>query len=171
MKTGLKYTVIGALLIIAQGALDNYVNLSVYVDIALFLFIILMLPYRLGTVPAMLTAFAIGLVVDILGNGIPGLTSSALTAAALCRKGMLAVTVPKDASSKDGHIQMESIGIRRFILYSVPLILVYLTVYILVDNAGFRAAGMFFLRLTASLAVNTAVMAALFAVSIDNRRK
>ena len=171
IKHSIKYIITGLLLVIAQGALDNYVNLSVYIDIALPMFIILMLPYRTGTVPAMLTAFVLGLIVDVLSNGIPGMTSAALTAAALCRRGVLALATARDTTVKEGRGSMESIGTLRFTLYSIPLILVYLCVYIAVDISGLKPVGQWLPRLVLSLLINTALAAALYAVITDNRRK
>lgn len=171
IRQSIKYIVTGLLLVIAQGALDNYVNLSVYIDIALPLFIILTLPYRLGTVPAMLAAFALGLVVDILGNGIPGMTSAALTAAALCRRGVLTLVTSRDTAVKEGRATIEAMGTPKFTVYSIPLILTYLLVYILVDLSGFRPAGQCLVRLLLSLAINTALLTALYAVITDSKRK
>lgn len=171
MNGNWKYIIIGISLIIAQGALDNYVNLSVYIDLALFLYIILMLPVRTGTVPAMLIAFLTGLTVDILGNGIPGLTSAALTSAALCRKGILLAVAPKDFPIKDSRASIDSLGPRRYAVYSAIFIFIYLSVYILIDNTGFRPAGQCLSRLAISLAANTALQTALFAVCSNFRRK
>lgn len=50
MRSIWKYTVIGILLILAQGALDNYVNLSIYLNVALFVFPLLMMPDRKSVV-------------------------------------------------------------------------------------------------------------------------
>lgn len=171
MRSTWKYIIISILLILAQGVLDNYVNLSIYLNVTLFVFPLLMLPVRTGTVPAMLAAFIIGLVVDILGNGIPGLTAAALTAAALLRKTILGLIVPKDPSSKDGKGSMEDLGIRQFAVYSAVMCLIFLLAYILLDCAGFRPFWQCILRLCASLAVNTTLMTLLFAVSSDNRKR
>lgn len=169
MKDTGRYIVTALLLILAQGALDNYVNLSVYLDITLCLFIVLMLPYRTGTVTAMLTAFAVGLVTDFLGNSIPGMSSAALTAAALCRKGMLQLTAGKESSSKEKHQTMDSLGTRRFLLYSMPLILICLAVYILIDSSGFRPFGLCMARLAISMAANTVIMLLLYLITADRR--
>ena len=171
MRSIWKYTVIGILLILAQGALDNYVNLSIYLNVALFVFPLLMMPIRTATVVAMSVAFIVGMVVDILGNGIPGLTAAALTAAALPRKTILGFIVPKDLSSKDGKGTIEDLGIRQFAIYSAVMCLIFLLAYILLDCAGFRPFWQCILRLCASLAVNTTLMTLLFAVSSDNRKR
>ncbi|HIZ85545.1 MAG TPA: hypothetical protein IAC04_03545 [Candidatus Coprenecus stercoravium] len=171
MNGTVRYLLLALLLLIAQGALDNYVNLSVYIDIALFLFLILVLPAGTGTVPAMLTAFAVGLLVDVLGNGIPGLTSAALTAAALCRRQILNLTVPKDFSGKDGKASVEDMGISRFSVYSAVFTLIYLLVYILLDNSGIRPFWPNMARLSLSLVINTAITTVLFAASRDSRKR
>ena len=66
---------------------------------------------------------------------------------------------------------MESIGIRRFILYCIPLTLIYIIVLILIDNSGFKPVGTCVLRMSLSLVTDTALMTALYAVISDNRRK
>lgn len=168
MKNTLRHIIMAVLLVLAQGALDNYVNLTVFLDLSLCLYIILMLPFRWGTVPAMLTGFVIGLTVDILGNGIPGMSAAAMTAAGLCRKGILSLTGPRD---KEKRQSIENFGIRGFVLYSVPVILIYLGVYILLDSSGFRQPGASLARLAISLAANTALMAFLYAISTDSTRR
>lgn len=96
MRSPVKYIIVAVLLILAQGALDNYVNISIYLDIAMCLYLLLALPVRWGTVPTMLAGFVIGLLVDILGNGILGMSAAAMTAAGLCRRGIFNLTAPKE---------------------------------------------------------------------------
>lgn len=169
MNGTIRHILLALLLILAQGALDNYVNLTVYLDLSLCLFIILTLPFRWGTVPTMLTAFTIGIVTDILGNGIPGMSAAAMTAAGLCRRSLLLAS----ASAEKDKQTIDSLGVRRFVLYSAPIILIYMTVYILLDSSGFRPAGQCLARLGISLVANTAMMAFLYTLSTENhsRRK
>lgn len=167
----MRYIITVLLLVIAQGAIDNYVNLSVYLNIMLPMFIILILPEKSGSIAVMLAAFALGLIMDIFGNGIPGLSAAAMTAAALCRKPILRIIIPKELTVKEGRTAIESLGISHFALYSALMLAVCLSVYILVDNAGFRPVWQCLGRLGASLILNTAVMTALFAAVRDNRRQ
>lgn len=171
MRNLWKYIIIGIILILAQGALDNYVNLSLYLNITLFMFPLLVLPVRMGTVPVMLIAFVLGLIVDILGNGIPGLTSAALTVAALARKQLLGLTVPKENSSNDRKSTIEGMGITRFAVYSASMSFIFLLAYILLDSSGFRPFGQCIARLGLSLVTDTALLTALYAVSTDNRKR
>lgn len=163
-----RHTILALLLILAQGALDNYINLSVYLDIFLCLFIVLALPPKLGSIPSMTAGFVLGLAVDILGNGIPGMNAAAMTAAGVCRKGIFELTAPKEKEKREG---IDTMGLRNFVLYSMPLVLICLTVYILLDSSGFRPAGLCLARLGISFVVNTLLMAILYMISIDHNRR
>lgn len=168
MKSPAKYTAVAVLLLLAQGALDNYVPLSVYLDISLCLFLLLALPVKWGTVPSMASGFVIGLLVDILGNGIIGMSSAAMTAAGLCRRGIFNITAPKENEKRQS---IDSLGLRSFMLYAAPLVVIYLAVYILLDSSGFRPVGFCLARLGISAAVNIVLTALLYVISTGNSRK
>lgn len=154
----------------AQAAIDNFINLSIYVDVALFLFIILMLPYRISTVTAMVTAFLLGLCVDFLGNTILGMTSAALVMAALVRKGIISITIGQDILEKHPYPSFGSLGIRRFVSYSLPLVMIYEIGFILADCSGFSPFWHNMLRLVVSVTVNMTILLFLFIICSDRRR-
>lgn len=166
--TTARHIILALLLILAQAAIDNYVNMTVYLDIALCLFIVLTLPPGWGAIPSMIAGFAVGITVDILGNGIIGMSAAAMTAVALCRKTVFNIAAPRE---KDKRQEFWDMGLRNFILYTIPLTLIYLLVYILLDSSGFRPAGQNLLRLGISLAANTAIMGFLYAITSDNGRR
>lgn len=168
MRNPARYTILALLLILAQGALDNYINLSVYVDIVLCLYLLLALPSKWGALPSMLTGFVIGLLIDILGNGIIGMSAAAMTATGLCRRGIFNITAPKEAEKRQS---IDTLGLRNFLYYSAPLVLIYLSVYILIDSSGFRPAGFCLARLAISTAVNIVLTVCLYAVSTDHSRR
>ena len=77
------------LIIVIQLLIDNYLNLGLYLYVAIFPFLILTLPYRYKTIPTMLLSFLLGLSIDFLSNGVLGLNAGALTAMAFVRQGLL----------------------------------------------------------------------------------
>lgn len=168
MNVTVRHIVLAVMLVLAQGALDNYVNTSVFLDFALCIYIVLTLPFKWSTVPVMLTGFVIGIIVDILGNGIPGMSAAAMTAAGLCRKGIINLTAPRE---KEKRQSVENLGTRRFIFYSANVILIYLTVYILLDSSGFRPLGACLARLAISLIANTALTTFFYAASSGQSRR
>ncbi len=170
MKNNWSRIVICILLLIAQAAIDNFINLSIYVDIALFLFVLVMLPYRTSTVTAMVTAFLLGLCVDFLGNTILGMTSAALVMAALARKGIISLTISPDILEKHNYPSLGSLGIRRFVSYVLPLVLIYNLGFILADCSGFAPFWHNLLRLGISVTVNLGIILFLFIICSDRRR-
>jgi len=70
----LTYTII----VIAQMLICNYLHLSHYVTVSILPVAILCLPSRVESIPAMLIAFATGLAVDLLSDGLTGLNTLAL---------------------------------------------------------------------------------------------
>ncbi len=166
--TAARHIILALLLILAQAAIDNYVNMTVYLDIALCLYIVLTLPPRWGAIPSMIVGFAVGIIVDVLGNGIIGMSAAAMTAVALCRKTVFRIAAPRE---KEKRQDIGTMGLRNFILYTLPLTLVYLLVYILLDSSGFRPAGQNLIRTGISLAANTAIMGFLYAITSDNGRR
>lgn len=170
MRSTLKYAFTAVIILLAQGALDNYVNLSIFTNVALCLFIVLVLPWHTGTVVAMLAAFALGILTDVLGNGIPGMSAVAMTATALCRKGLLQLVAGGNFKSGE-RPSVEAMGVRSFFPYSLILVLVYLVVYVFVDSTGFTPFWTCMARIGISLVINTAIMVFLYVMIADNRKR
>lgn len=170
MKNKTAYIITGLLMIVVQAAIDNFLNTGMYIDIALFLFIPLLAPYRINTIVAMVTAFLLGLCVDAFGNGIPGMTAGALAAMALFRKSIISLTISEELLEKENAPSIGVLGMRRFLLYAVPQMFIFFIVYILMDCAGFTPFWHNLLRLCISVAINTVIMALLFISSRDRRK-
>ena len=126
--TTARHIIIALLLVLAQGAIDNYVNLSVYLDPSLCIYILLTLPPHWGAIPSMATGFILGLTVDVLGNGIPGMTAAAMTANGVFRRSIFNHKAPKENEKRQNF---EAMGLRNFHLYSLPLIFIFLTLSML----------------------------------------
>lgn len=170
MKSRMAFIIISVLILIVQAAIDNFINMSVYVDLALFLFILLMLPYRTSTIVSMIAAFVLGLCVDFLGNSILGMTAAALTVAALFRRGILKITVPTDIMEKEVIPSPAVLGSRRFLTYTAPMVFIYSLAFIIIDCSGFSPFWHNLLRLGITFALNTLIMLFLFNVCGDRRR-
>ena len=67
----------------------NYLNLGYLLTLSFLPVIVLLIPIRFSTISSMLIAFASGLLVDLLGDGVLGLNILALVPVALVRKGLL----------------------------------------------------------------------------------
>ena len=66
------------LLVVAQILICNYFHLTPYVTLSLLPVMVLCLPVRVSTLGALFIAFATGMSVDFLAEGLPGLNTLAL---------------------------------------------------------------------------------------------
>ena len=73
------------LLLIVQICIANFFRLSQYVMLSILPAMILLIPIRHGTIPALFIAFATAVAVDLLSDGLLGLNVLALVPVAFCR--------------------------------------------------------------------------------------
>ena len=96
------------LLLILQILLCNYLQLSPYVTLSVLPLMILMLPTRVGALPAMIIAFISALIVDFLAEGVVGINALALVPVALLRQPIIRLVFGDEIYSRQ-----EDISIRR----------------------------------------------------------
>ena len=167
MKYQLKLILTAILLIVFQSVLDNYLNITIYLSIALLPFIILILPYKMSTITTMITAFVIGILGDILGNGILGMTAAAMVGASAFRKILLNSLVNKEILTKKEYPDIHSLRLTDFTLYSSIFLAIYLLIFIAIDNAGLAPFGLFSLRFIISLLANILIYMALYIITSE----
>ncbi len=105
------------LIIIIQLLLDNYVDLGIYVYIAIFPYIILLLPFKYKGVSILFSAFAFGLLIDLLGNGVLGLNAGALTTMALCRRPFLKLVINEQSFNKLDTPSLPLLGASKYAIF------------------------------------------------------
>lgn len=159
MNKALKYSTLGAIMIICQILLSEYVNIWPLVYIAIFPQFIILLPPSMNRTLYMLTAFALGLCIDLLSDGIMGLNAAALTAMAYVRPLVLKFTLPKGNLDNYENVPLipRTVEIPTLVLITVLLLTVFFTVYILMDSAASFTLGYTLLKLLACITANTLV--------------
>lgn len=126
------------LLLILQMLLSNYFNLSPYISLSILPVMILMLPIRYGTVFAMLLAFASGLAVDWLSEGVIGLNALALVPVALARKGIIYLVFGSEFFVRKENISLRKHGFAKMSVAIVMAQSLFLLIYIWADGAATR---------------------------------
>jgi hypothetical protein len=145
-------------IVIIQLILNSYINLGLYIYLVIFPFIILTLPYRVKTIPAMLLSFILGLAIDFLSNGVLGLNAGALTAMALCRQSFLQMLINEQSMGKYDTPSIKEIGFLKFSTYIILSFIIFFVSYIFLDNMGFSPFGFNLLKLLVSTLVNSFLM-------------
>jgi len=154
MKVNQHFGTLYFLLVIGQVILCNYAQLGPYIILSMLPAMIFCIPTAVSTISCMFIAFASGLAVDWLSEGIIGLNAAAALPAAFLRRGMIRIFLGEDLITRGDRFSFKKNGVGKI---SVALILntaIFLTVYIFLDGAGTRPVWFNMTRLGVSLALN-----------------
>lgn len=143
------------IMLVAQLLLTTYANFSPYVTVALLPVMVLCIPIRVPTLPAMLIAFASGLFVDLLSEGLLGLNALALVPVAFGRYTVIRLIFGRELFAREEDFSVHRSGFGKVATSVVLCTALFLAIYILVDSAGTRPFAFNAIRFAASLVVST----------------
>lgn len=126
------------LLFILQLVISDYVHLGPWVTLTLIPLLIICIPLSRSPHAVMLIAFALGLGLDILSDGVPGLNAFASVLAAAPRKFFYRILVNADRQDKTEVPKIREVGLLKYLKYLGVITALYLAAYILVDCVSFR---------------------------------
>jgi hypothetical protein len=159
MNRTVKYITLGTIIIICQALLSEYVNIWALLYIAIFPQFIILLPTSMNRSLYLITAFALGLCIDLFSDGILGLNAAALVAMAYSRPLILKFTLPKGNfdSNENSPLTLRTIEITSLTLITALLLTVFFAAYILIDSAASFTFGYTVLKLVVCIIANTLV--------------
>ncbi len=138
MRTGQNFGLLYCLLLVCQVLLCNYFQFTPYAMLTLLPAMILCVPLTVSTVGCMFLAFASGLAVDWLAEGIIGLSASALVPVALLRKPVIRIFFGEDLITRKDSFSLRKYGMAKVSAAVITCLVVFLTIYIFLDGAGTR---------------------------------
>ena len=112
------------LLVLLQVVVLNHINLGGYVNPYLYVFFILGLPFNIQRWLLLLSAFLIGLSVDLFSN-TPGLNAAASVAMAFARPFVIRVISSTSEFEAGSEPTLQSQGMRWYLYYSIILVLLH----------------------------------------------
>jgi hypothetical protein len=127
-----------ALLFILQLVISDYVHLGPWVYLTLIPLLILSIPLSHSPHAVLLIAFALGLGLDVLSDGVPGLNAFAAVMAAAPRKFFFRILVNADRQDKTEVPKIREVGLMKYLRYLGILTAIYLLAYIVLDCVSFR---------------------------------
>ena len=145
------------ILLVAQLLLSTYANFTPYVMVTMLPVMVLCMPIRMGTVLAMVIAFATGLSVDLLSEGLLGLNALALVPVAFARNSIIRLIFGGVLFAREEDFSIHRNGFWKVLVAIVLSTALFLAVYIWADGAGMRPFWFNFARWAASLAAGTAL--------------
>lgn len=152
MRGNQNFGILYALLIVGQIILCNYTALGPYIMLSMLPAMVFCIPTTVNTISCMLIAFASGLAVDWLSEGIIGLNAAAIIPVALTRKGVIKVFLGEDLITRGDRFSFRKNGVAKISVALLVELAVYLGIYIFLDGAGSRPDWFNLTRFGASLA-------------------
>ena len=171
MKTNVNSWALFLLLIIVQLVMTNYLPLSQFVTLSLLPALIMCLPMTMPTFLLMVVAFATGMTVDFLAEGVVGLNTLALVPVAAMRNFVVGIVAGQDTVERGADFNFKKNGpVKVATIVAIPLA-VFLLIFIAADGAGMRPFWFNLVRFTASLLVDLAIgMGVVKLLNPDDRR-
>lgn len=145
------------LLVIAQLLLTNYLRVSPYLVFTILPALVLCISIRVGCVGAMLIAFATGLTVDFLSEGVIGLNTLALLPVAYFRNGIIRLVFGTELFARSEDFSVQRNGFAKTVLALLLSYALFLAVYVWIDSAGVRPLLFNLIRFTVSLGASLLV--------------
>lgn len=145
------------LLTVAQMVLSNYFHFTPYMMITILPVMVLCIPTNVGTVKAMLIAFATGLAVDFFAGSPLGLCSLALVPVAFLRKFIIILIFGSELYSRNENLSVDRQGWEKIFFAIILSTALFLAVYIIADSAGTRPVWIDLVKGTVSLLVSAPI--------------
>lgn len=154
-----------------QLLICNYFHISAYITLSILPCAILLLPTSVGTATAMFIAFAAGLSVDLLAEGVPGLNALACVPVAGARRIICDLIFGKELTLTGEDVSMSKYGLVKMTLAVSIVQSIFLVIYIWADGAAARTLTFNILRFSLSLVTGTALSLVVANLLDPNERK
>ena len=126
------------ILLVVQIIICNYLHVTPYLYLTILPVMVLCLPLKVSTLAALFIAFGSGLAIDFIADGLPGLNTLALLPVALLRRPIIRGIFGEELISRGEDISAEKYGMTKtFIAFSIVQV-IFMLLYVWVDNAGSR---------------------------------
>jgi len=159
------------LFVIAQMILGNYFRFTPYAMLTILPVLVLCLPSKYNTTVALLIAFATGLAVDLLMEGVLGLNALALVPVALIRKGLCKIIFGLEYDNTQENFSIAKNGAPKVIFAIFIVTALFLAIYILADGFQVRPLTFNLIRYGVSLVASTLLsILVVEIISADDRR-
>lgn len=154
MGKNIKYILWIITAFLVQVLISEYVNVWPMLYIAIYPLFLLILPVNMNIAVYMLIAFAFGLGIDSLSDGILGLNAAACVAMAYFRAPVMGILLKRSTIENMNEINSKELQMKRFVLLTLFMYTLFFLVYITLDNLWSTPSFFIFVRLVINIAVN-----------------
>ena len=154
MKISQNFRGLYIILLICQIILCNYADLSPYIMLSMLPAMVLCIPLSVNSPLCMIIAFASGLAVDWLSEGLIGINAASIIPVALMRKPFISLFLGEDLITRSDNFSIRKNGFTKIFFALFMSVALFLVIYIFLDGAGTRTFWFSFSRFWASLFFN-----------------
>ncbi len=138
MRMNQNFGILYSLLLICQIIICNFSPLGPYILLTMLPAMILCIPLTVNTIWCMAIAFASGLAVDWLSEGLIGINAASLLPVALARKGIIRIFFGEDLITRNDSFSFKKFGALKVSAALLSSLAIFLAFYVLLDGAGTR---------------------------------
>ena len=146
MKTQ-NFGILYFLMVLGQMVLCNFADFGPYVMLTMLPAMVICIPLTVSTPLCMLLAFATGLSVDWLSEGLVGINAASLIPVALMRKPLIRFFLGEDLITRSDSFSIKKNGLFKIAVVMFTALIAYLGLYVFLDGAGTRPTWFNFTRL------------------------
>lgn len=138
MRMSQHFGILYVLLLICQIVLCNYSPLGPYIMLSVLPAMVLCIPLKISTPACMMIAFASGLAVDWLSEGLIGINAASLVPVALARKSIARIFFGEDLITRKDSFSFNKYGVAKISAAILTSLTIFLALYTILDGAGTR---------------------------------
>jgi len=159
------------MMVLGQMVLCNFAGFSPFITLTMLPAMIVCVPLTVSTPLCLLLAFATGLSVDWLSEGLIGINAASLVPVALMRKPLIRFFLGEDLITRSDSFSFRKNGIGKISFVLIVSLLIFLGIYVFLDGAGTRPTWFNLTRIGLSLLCNY-VLALIVTniLTVDDRR-
>lgn len=147
---GQNFGLLYILLLLGQVVLCNFANFGPYVLLTMLPAMVMCIPLSVSTSVCMMLAFASGLAVDWLSEGLVGINAAAIVPVALMRKPLIRFFLGEDLISRNDSFSFRKNGVGKISALMTAALIIFLPLYIYIDGAGTRPVWFILARICVS---------------------
>lgn len=159
------------LMVIGQMIICNYFQFTPYIVLSILPAMVLCMPLTARTPLCMIIAFASGLAVDWLAEGLIGINAAALVPVALARKTIIRFFLGEDLIARNDSFTFKKNGIGKISVALIVALSIFFAIYTAIDGAGTRPTSFNMIRFAASVTCSYAISLIVTAVLTPDDRK
>ncbi len=153
----IKFYILGVVVFIIQLLISEYVNIWPMLYIAVYPILLIITPYNTNRFLNLITAFLLGLLIDLTADGVLGLNAAAATAISFFKNPIMQLLFSKVSLEKISETPWQSVGEIKFAQLCGVCYAVFFIFYICLDGWACTSFAQALLRFLINVAANTII--------------